>query len=82
MNKAQLILLDVYYPDNNKYKPYHNIINEWNNKIYSFASNPKNNINSVLRISSIVTHGDDFSAEIEPSNTGGLKIVEAILNYI
>jgi len=79
MNKAKIILLDIYYPYNNKYKPYHNIINEWNNKIYNYASDPNNNITGVLKISSIVTNGIDFSEEIEPSNSGGLKIVDAIL---
>ena len=81
LNKAKIILLDVYYPDNHKYKKYHNVIQEWNLKIYDFASNPKNNIDGILRISSIMTKPGDFSEEIEPSNSGGDKLVNAILNY-
>jgi lysophospholipase L1-like esterase len=36
--KANIVILDIYYPDNSKYQKYHQIINEWNNMIY------KNNI--------------------------------------
>jgi hypothetical protein len=49
--------------------------------IYDYANNPKNNISGVLKISGILTQGDDFSFGIEPSSKGGEKIVESILNY-
>jgi lysophospholipase L1-like esterase len=77
---ARLYLLDIYYPDNLKYKQYHSIINEWNQMIYDYANNPKNNISGVLKISSILTQGDDFAFGIEPSSKGGQKIAENILN--
>jgi hypothetical protein len=76
-----MVLLDIYYPDNLKYKQYHPVINEWNNKIYDYAREPKNNISSVLKVSNILTQGDDFSFGIEPSSTGGKKLVDSILNY-
>ncbi len=76
---ANIVLLDIYYPDNIKYKQYHTIINEWNNMIYNYSN--KNNC-SVLKISGILTHSDDFSLGIEPSSVGSKKLVETILlNY-
>ena len=74
---AKIILLDIYYPDNMKYKQYHSIINEWNNMIYSYSN--KNNYN-VLKISGILTHPEDFSLGIEPSAVGSKKLVETILS--
>jgi hypothetical protein len=74
---SNIVLLDIYYPDNMKYKQYHSIINEWNNMIYSYSN--KNNC-SVLKISGILTHPDDFSLGIEPSSVGSKKLVETILS--
>lgn len=76
--KAKLILVDIYYPDNLKYKQFHSIIQEWNNMIYDFAENPKNNIYSVIRISQHLTKSEDFSFGIEPSSVGGKKIADLI----
>ena len=79
---AKLVLLDIYYPDNLKYKQFHYIIKEWNEMIYDYASNPKNHIYGVLRISTHLTQNEDFSFGIEPSSTGGKKIADLILrNY-
>lgn len=76
---ANIVLLDIYYPENMKYKQYHSIIKEWNAMLYEYAN--KNNY-SVLKISNILTRPDDFSFGIEPSSAGGAKLVEAILtNY-
>jgi hypothetical protein len=77
---AKIYLLDIYYPDTIKYKPYHSIISEWNTMIYNYANNPKNNINGVVKVSSILTQGDDFSFGIEPSSKGGQKIADNIFN--
>lgn len=74
---ANIVLLDIYYPDNMKYKQHHSIIAEWNNLIYNFAS--KNNY-STLKISNILTKPVDFSFDIEPSAIGSRKIVETILS--
>ena len=75
--KANIVLLDIYYPDNIKYKKYHSTISEWNNMIYNYAR--KNNY-SVFKISGILTQPDDFSFGFEPSSTGSNKIVDAILS--
>ena len=76
---ANIVLVDVYYPNNFKYEKYYPIITEWNTKMYDYAKDPKNHINSVLSISAILNQKDDFNAEIEPSETGSKKIVDTIL---
>jgi hypothetical protein len=76
---AKIVLLDIYYPDNLNYKQFHYIIKEWNEMIYDYASNPKNNIYGVIRISSHLTQNEDFSFGIEPSSSGGKKIADLIL---
>ena len=77
MDKVKIVLLDIYYPDNIKYKQFHPIIGEWNKKIYEYAD--KNNY-KVLKISNNLTETTDFTMGIEPSSTGGEKIVSLILN--
>ena len=77
---ANIILLDIYYPNNLKYKQYHELINEWNKMIYDFARESKNNITSVLKISNILTHPQDFTLDIEPSAIGTKKVVDIILS--
>lgn len=77
--KAKIILIDIYYPNNLTYRQYHNIIEEWNNMIYDYAEKPKNNIYSVIHISSHLTQSEDFSFGIEPSSNGGKKIADLIL---
>jgi len=78
MPQSKIILLDVYYPDNLKFKQYHSIIKEWNNMLYDFANNPANNIYGVIRISNSLTSSEDFSFGIEPSSIGGKKIANLI----
>lgn len=80
MNQCNIVLLDIYYPDNTKYTQYHPIIREWNKLIYDYADQPSNNINTVLRVSRMLTQNDDFTLSIEPSSSGGLKIANSILH--
>lgn len=77
---SNIILFDIYYPENLKYKRFHSIINEWNNMIYEFAENPKNKIYGIIRISNYLTKSEDFSFGIEPSSNGSKKISDLILN--
>ena len=78
--KANIVLFDIYYPDNLKYKQYHPIIREWNDMVQTFARDPENRIRGVFKISSILTTPEDFTLEIEPSDVGGQKIVDTILS--
>jgi hypothetical protein len=77
VQQANIVLLDIYYPENMTYKQYHSIISEWNNMIYDYA---KTNKYEVLKISSILTKPEDFTLGIEPSATGSRKLVDAILS--
>ena len=77
---AKIYLLDIYYPSNSKYSQYHNIINKWNNMLYSYVNNPKNNISGILKVSHLLTKSNDFVFDIEPSSNGGQKIIQNILN--
>lgn len=78
MNKSKIILLDIYYPTNIKFSQYKPILEEWNKLITDFAST--NNL-QVINISNILTDSTDFTLNIEPSETGGEKIVDNILVY-
>lgn len=80
MNKSNISLVDIYYPTSNKYRSYLHVIEEWNNKLYTFVNNNSDANISLLRISDSVIEPDDFVYDIEPSKTGGEKIVNAILN--
>ena len=75
--KANLVMLDIYYPNNMTYKQYHSVIDSWNKMVYEYAS--KNDL-SVLKISSVLTQPDDFSFGMEPSAIGSRKLVDTILS--
>ena len=77
---ANLVLCDIYYPDNLKYKQYKGNIETWNQMIYDYSREEKNNIKSVLKLSSILTKPEDFTFDIEPSSIGSQKMVDAILS--
>lgn len=79
MNKCKIILLDIYYPPT--YINYHSIIKMWNTKINDYYMNKNNGIYSVIPISKIISEPSDFISKIEPSETGGEKIANAILEY-
>ena len=78
--KANIVLCDIYYPNNLKYKQYHPIISEWNDMVQTFARDPENRIRGVFKISYILTTPEDFTLEIEPSSVGSQKVVDAILS--
>ena len=80
MPNAKLFLIDIYYPNSATYTKYHSIIREWNEMIYSFANQSKNNITGIVRISSTVTQKEDFAFGFEPSDIGGQKIADSILS--
>ena len=82
MDLSKLILIDIYYPPETFYKKYHGIINKWNNMLYKYASTQKNNIYEVLKVSEIMNQKMDFVYAIEPSEIGGEKIVNLIMDAV
>ena len=78
MNKCRIVLLDIYYPTSNQFSQYRPIIEEWNSLIANYA---RENSLGLLQISQSVTSSEDFTLGIEPSEKGGAKIVQLILDY-
>lgn len=78
MNLCQIVLLDVYYPTSKQFAQYKPIIEKWNALIATYA---RESSLSLLQISKDITSNDDFTLGIEPSETGGEKIAQLILNY-
>ena len=79
MDKTRIYLLDIYYPTNNQYKEFYPLIEGWNEMQSEYASKTKHR---VVKISESLTKPQDFAFDIEPSDKGGKKIVEAILSSI
>ena len=78
MNLCQIVLLDIYYPTSNQFSQYKPILEKWNALITSYA---REKSFGLLQISHVVTSNDDFTLGIEPSEKGGEKIAQLILDY-
>jgi hypothetical protein len=78
MNLCQIVLLDIYYPTSNQFAQYKPILEKWNALITSYA---REKSFGLLQISQSVTSNDDFTLGIEPSEKGGEKIAQLILDY-
>jgi hypothetical protein len=76
-----LILLDVYYPNNLHYKPFYQVIKNWNTMLYTFINSYSLNKVYLLKISTILTDKTDFNFNIEPSDTGSIKLANSILSF-
>lgn len=78
MNECQIVLLDIYYPTSNQFTQYKPILEEWNALLENYA---RENSLGLLQISKSVTAPNDFTLSIEPSEQGGEKIAQKILDY-
>ena len=78
MDLCQIVLLDVYYPTSNQFAQYKPILEKWDTLIADYA---RENSLGLLQISQVVTSDDDFTLGIEPSEKGGQKIAQSILDY-
>jgi lysophospholipase L1-like esterase len=78
MNECQIVLLDIYYPSSNQFTQYKPILEEWNALLENYA---RENSLGLLQISKSVTSPKDFTLSIEPSEQGGEKIAQKILDY-
>jgi len=79
MDHSNIVLLDMYYPENLKYKQFHPLIREWNRLVYDYARDTQTR---VVHISNILQSNEDFTLEIEPSEQGGEKITDSIIGAI
>jgi hypothetical protein len=78
MDLCQIVLLDIYYPTSNQFAQYKPILEQWNGLIATYA---RENSLGLLQISKVITSKDDFTLGIEPSEKGGQKIAQLILDY-
>ena len=78
MDLCQIVLLDVYYPTSNQFTQYKPILEKWNGLISTYA---RENSLGLLQISYVVTDNGDFTLGIEPSEKGGEKIAQSIIDY-
>jgi hypothetical protein len=76
---ASLYVLNLYTPTNRHYVSYHKAIDQWNQLLEDNKSSLQYNI---INTSSLLVTDEDFTYNIEPSEKGGKKIVESILNNI
>jgi hypothetical protein len=76
---ASLYVLNLYTPTNSHYVSYHTAIDQWN----QLLDNNKSTLQyKIINTSSLLVTDEDFTYNIEPSEKGGKKIVESILNSI
>jgi len=78
MGLSKIVLLDIYYPTSNQYAQYKPVLVKWNDLIANYA---RENSLGLLQISQSVTSSEDFTLGIEPSEKGGEKIAQGILDY-
>ena len=76
---ASLYVLNLYTPTNSHYVSYHKAIDQWNQLLEDNKSSLKYKI---INTSSLLVTDEDFTYNIEPSEKGGKKIVEAIVNSL
>ena len=79
MDKSRLYVLDIYYPTNNQYKEFYPLIKGWNDMQSKYADTMNVRL---VEISESLTKPQDFAFDIEPSDKGGQKIVDAILSSV
>lgn len=75
MDKAKIVLINLYYPTDEKYEKYYSDIRRWNELVGAFAEDEQI---FLLDVSIILLKEEDFTSEIEPSEIGGDKLANAI----
>jgi hypothetical protein len=73
---ARLFCLNLYYPANSKYKPYHITIDKWNQLV---KDNEKLGY-KVIQTNKLLVSKDDFIYDIEPSAKGAKIIANSLLS--
>jgi hypothetical protein len=74
---ANIVALNIYYPLNPYYKIFYKTVEMWNNLL------KKNRTKGyyLIDINKMLTSEDDFTHDIEPSDVGGEKIANAIVDF-
>lgn len=75
MPKTKIVLINLYYPTDEKYQKYYSSIQKWNELLEAYAADQHID---VLDASIILTTSSDFTYDIEPSEIGGNKLANKI----
>lgn len=81
---GKIVIMNIYYPTNMKYKQYKPILEEWNQLLEDYVrekqqTNEGNTVFDIIRLNYLLTEPTDFTLSIEPSETGGIKIADNII---
>lgn len=76
---AEIYLLNLYYPLDSRFKNLYTYIDQWNTLLSEFAENNKL---KVIQTNKFMLKNSDFTNSIEPSETGGKKLADAILSSV
>lgn len=83
-NKCKIVFFNLYTPPNiNKLKKDDTLserIKDWNNALSEFSDNLKSQNVELINLHSLLYKPTDFVSDYEPSESGGYKIVTAILH--
>lgn len=79
MDKSKIVLLDIYYPKDETMMKYKSVLEKWNELIDDYANTQGY---EVIKTSKLLTGSTDFVNCVEPSETGGSKIVSQIISKI
>lgn len=77
MSHSHIILLTLYYPHASYYRNFDSYIDKWNINVITIA---KKYHCQVLDLSKFMKNSEDFSHSIEPSDIGGEKMVDHMMN--
>jgi hypothetical protein len=75
----QIYLLNLYYPLDPRFKNFYPYIDTWNSLLTDFA---ENNDLKVIQTNKLMMQNVDFTNAIEPSEIGGKKIANVILDTV
>lgn len=79
---AKIILSTIYYPQDEGYQKYHNVIKYWNQSVIDYSKLHPKQVSGVLRTDKLVKEPEDFTHFIEPSASGSKKIADGIKKII
>ena len=74
---SKIYLLNLYYPLDSRFTNLYPFIDQWNSLLSEFADN---NDLEFIKTNKMIVSKDDLTNAIEPSEIGGNKIANAILN--
>ena len=75
MNMAKIVMINLYYPTDERYEKYYPLIKKWNEMVDAYSQDEHIYL---LNSSTILIEALDFTSEIEPSAIGGEKLANAI----